>query len=132
MNFNQQNESLDSKYIKQAENGNYLISTLLFITDDLLLYKPDGTEINLNYQEAVILKMLLQSEQNFVSRKTIIKHFWEKDEEGEEEEEPSKEDKKKYNNRINTSMMRLRKALSTDGRIKISRRNKKGYKLYIE
>lgn len=116
-----QNEFFNSKGIKKLENGDYELGSLFFFTKGLALYGPDGNEIDLDYQQAVLLKMFLGANRNFLSRKEIIDSFW--------PDEPCNDTV--YQNRLNMSMKRLREALSIDRSIEIICKTKKGYELRI-
>lgn len=116
-----QNEFFSSKGIQKLENGDYEIGRLFFFTKGLALYGPDGREIDLDYQQAVLLKMFLMADRNFLSREEIIDSFW--------PDEPCNDTV--YQNRLNMSMKRLREALSADRNIEIICKTKKGYELQV-
>lgn len=116
-----QNEFFSSKGIRKLENGDYEVGRLFFFTKGLALYGPDGKEIDLDYQQAVLLRMFLTANRHFLSREEIIVSFW--------PTEPCNDTV--YQNRLNMSMKRLREALSADRNIEIICKTKKGYELQV-
>lgn len=106
------------------ENGNYEIASLVFKVNQWSLFHSDGREIKLNYQEAVLLKMALEEEDYFINKEKAIKKLW--------PESMKEESIKTYYGRFTMSVSRLKKALSEDKRIYLSRRPKKGYYLMVE
>lgn len=121
MDTNSRNEFFNPKGIRKLENGNYEVGSLYFFTKGLALYKPDGDEIDLDYQQAVLLKMFLEAAMHFLSREEIIDALW--------PDEPCNDTV--YQNRLNMSVKRLREALSADRNIEIICKTKKGYKLRV-
>lgn len=107
--------------IRQVGNGVYQLGTLLFYTSNLLLKKED-TKLKLRYQEAILLRMFVEAEQNFLRREKIINAFWLE----------SAEKKVDCNNRLNMAIGRLRKALNADPHIKIACDSKIGYTLSVQ
>lgn len=106
--------------IQLVSNGVYRLGTLLFYTSNLLL-KKDDVKLKLRYQEALLLRMFVEAEQNFLRRERIILEFWPE----------SAEKKVNCNNRLNMAIGRLRKALRTEPRIMIVCDSKIGYTLFV-
>lgn len=118
-----ENQHSTLKSIRKLESGNYEIGRLLFKVKMLSLYDADGKEIELNYQQAKLLKMLLEDEDHFISKETTINIFW----------EDAKDTAKKsdFYDCFNTCVARLRKALSKDKDIELVCKTKKGYQLIV-
>ncbi|WP_158712863.1 winged helix-turn-helix domain-containing protein, partial [Parabacteroides pacaensis] len=113
----------NSKGIRKLESGNYEIGTLLFKVKMLCLYDVNGKEIELNYQQAKLLKMLLEDDDHFISKETTINIFW--------EDTKNATKKSDLNDCFNTCVSRLRKALSKDKDIELLCKTKKGYQLIV-
>ena len=119
-----ENQHSNSKGIRILESGNYEIGTLLFKVKMLSLYDANGKEIELNYQQAKLLKLLLEDDDHFISKETAINTFW--------EDAKDTTEKADLNDRFNTCISRLRKALSKDKDIELLCKTKKGYQLIIK
>lgn len=124
MNANVTNETLNSKCIRKLETGNYEIGTLLFKVEMYCLFDSTGKEINLDYQQAKLLKMFLEASDHFLNKENTIDELW----------EDAKEAacRNAFYNRFNMSIKRLRNALSADKDIELLCKTKKGYKLLIK
>ena len=126
MNMNKENVVYKFKGIRVLETGDYQIGDLLFKIERLCLYKGQKEIIDLNYQQAQILKMFLEAEDHFLHKEKAIERLWPNLYTNDATISSN------LHNRFNMCIARLRKALSVDNDIEVLCRTKKGYQLIVK
>lgn len=118
--MNELNDFVYPEGIRRLKSGKYEVASVVFCGRELLL--TTGSErIELQYQTGMLLSLFLQSEDCFVTRDEIFDHLWPEE----------KLDRKTKDDRLNTTIKRLREVLAVDPSIHIDCRFKRGYYLRV-
>lgn len=120
MNMNELNDFVYPEGIRKLGNGKYEVGFIVFYARELVITTASGW-IELQYQTGVLLNLFLESESCFVTRNEIFERIWPEE----------KLDRKTKNDRLNTTIKRLREVLAVDPSIHIDCRFKRGYYLRV-
>lgn len=118
--MNELNDFVYPEGIRKLENGKYEVASVVFCSRELVL-TADSERIELQYQTGMLLSLFLESEACFVTREEIFERLWKEE----------KLDRKTKNDRLNTTVKRLRDVLAVDPDIHIDCRFKRGYYLRV-
>lgn len=118
--MNEQNDFVYPEGIRRLKSGKYEVASVVFYARELLLM-AGAERIELQYQTGRLLSLFLDSEDCFITREEIFDYLWPEE----------KLDKKTRNDRLNTTIKRLREVLAVDPDIHIDCRFKRGYYLRV-
>lgn len=115
------NENRLKTGITRTETGHYELGSLLFAPEELTL-RQNGERVRLPYQEALLLRLLLEAPYHFVSQEKLAAFLW-----------PDRLPQAiKCKEAQAMAMCRLRKSLRADPRIRVVCIRKIGYELSVE
>ena len=120
METQNRNENREISGIVFRDAGEYNIGIFVFSPNELTL-RLDGVLMDLPYQEALLLRLLLEAPYHFLPQKGLIDYFW-----------PSRSSSsKKGRESLAMAVSRLRKSLRADPRIRLVCLRKIGYELSV-